>query len=233
MTTLEQIVEAAHALSSDDKQKLRTALDAQIEARHCTAIHEAAHAVLSYLLGKRVMYVVIFDNWRGEVMPQCSACDTCGHYYKSEDPTDTIHWKRIEDDLRRDIAVALAGEIATTEVCGYESTDRNELRQDRYLSKCRASVIHYRRDKKCLRVAFNETCRACEDYIARTASSVKQIILQPSIRGCVEGFAEQLQQLKNDKRMSEKDVNQFFGKRGLAHGSEFDSLPAWPEDLLI
>ena len=50
MAALEEIVEKARALSSNDKQKLREALDQQLEARHCTAIHEAAHAVLSYLL---------------------------------------------------------------------------------------------------------------------------------------------------------------------------------------
>src|SRR2546425_1004204 len=139
--TLEEIVEEALALSSDDKQKLREALDAQIRARHCTAIHESGHAVLSYLLGKRVMHAVIIDDWRGEVMPQCSACDTCGRYYKSKDPADASHWKQIENDFRRDIAVAVVGEIATTEICGYESVNKNELRQDHDLSRCRASVI--------------------------------------------------------------------------------------------
>ena len=167
---------------------------------------------------------MIFDDWRGEVMPLCSACDTCGRYYKSKAPADVSHWKQIEDDLRRDIAVAIAGEIATTEICGYESLDKNELLQDHDLSICRASVIHYRKDKRCLRF-LNETCRVCEDYIMLTTNSVRRMILQPTIRTCIEELAARLEQRNNHQRMGEKEMNEFFDKRNFTRGSAFDSIP--------
>jgi len=194
-------------------------------ARHSTAIHEAGHAVVSYVLGRRVMHAVLFDDRRGEVMPECAACDTCISYYKSfKEPVDAMHWKHIEDDLRRDIAIAIAGEIAETEICGDHYIDEGELRQDRALSQCRVSLIHYRRERKCLWEVFKESCRVCDDYLTLMREKM-QIIRQPPIRTAIEEFAEQLEQRENHQQMDEKTIDRFLEAGGLTQGSAFDSLP--------
>src|SRR5438105_1249043 len=112
------------------------------EARWATAIHEAGHAVVSYALGRRVMHASLSDDRQGEVVPQCSVCETCVEYYEKNDPAEVAHPRRIQDDLRRDAAVALAGEVAERTICGDAHLDPAELAGDRSLCRSRASAIH-------------------------------------------------------------------------------------------
>jgi hypothetical protein len=80
-----------------------------VNERQATAIHEAAHAVISYILGRGIMYAILFTDRDGEVVPMCSACNTCLAYYGKNNPANDAHSKLIQDDLRCDMTIAVAG----------------------------------------------------------------------------------------------------------------------------
>lgn len=213
-----------------DQRKLKILRKSKMpEARYCTAVHEAGHAVVSFALGRRVMHAVLFNDRVGEVMPLCSVCETCLSYYKKNDPAKDCHSKQIQDDLRKDIAIATAGEIAQRIICGNAEIDDRELTQDYEFARCRASYIHYRHSP-CL--AWKDSpCPACERYLESMKRAVQQIILQPSIKSSIEALAEKLKPLANHERMYEKEISELLEKMGLTKGSVFDPLPPPPEDL--
>jgi hypothetical protein len=42
-------------------------------SRHGTCVHEAGHAVVSYLLGVRFLHIAVMDDAQGEVVPESAA----------------------------------------------------------------------------------------------------------------------------------------------------------------
>ena len=98
------------------------------ETRWSTAIHEAGHAVVSYVLGRDIMHAVLFTDKWGELFPTCSVCRTCLTYYTEHDPAKDIHAKLIQDDLRCDMAIAMAGECAQLAICGNQGLMRASSR---------------------------------------------------------------------------------------------------------
>ena len=102
--------------------------------RRVTSIHEAAHAVMSYMLGASFLNATILDDSQGEVVPECAICWNCVNYYERHDPATDAHSKSIQDDLRRSAAIAVAGEIG--EECLLDRCDANpgELAKDRKIA---------------------------------------------------------------------------------------------------
>ena len=111
------------------------------EPRRSTAAHEAGHAVVSYVVGRRMMHAVLFNDQYGEIAPLCSVCDTCLAYYSDNNPSNNAHSKHIQDDLRCDMAIALAGEIAQRSICGNQNIDEGEFAKDRSLAKEKTSGL--------------------------------------------------------------------------------------------
>jgi hypothetical protein len=108
---------------------------------------------VSYLLGVRFLHAAILDDTQGEVVPESTRCCTCTEYYERSKPSSDPHSRQIQDDLRRQAAVALAGQIAEAELARGTSVGESEVAQDRELARCRASFIHLWADAHCRRDA--------------------------------------------------------------------------------
>jgi len=198
------------------------------QARRSTAIHEAGHVVVSYALGRRVMRAVLTDDRKGEVVQLCSACDTCNDYYSDRNPATDSHSKLIQDDLRCDMAIAMAGEIAERTMCGDCYIDEHELRQDSEFSRCRASAIHRWIDLRCWRERWWEfplPCRDCEAYLKVMKQAVQKIIADPLIKSCIEKVASQLE---NCQQIDEKQIDELLNKEGLRKRAALGLLPVAP-----
>jgi hypothetical protein len=182
------------------------------EARRSTAIHEAGHAVIGYALGRRLMRAVVFSDTTGEVLTQCSACETCKVYYYWHDPAKDPHSKRIQDDYRCDMAIAMAGGIAERAFCEDNRTnDKGELRRDEELTWSRAQAIHRWAQPDCWG-SPEVPCQACEPYIALMKPAVEKIVGTPLIERCIRELGRELE---NCQQMDEKAIDQFLCRRCL------------------
>lgn len=159
-------------------------------------------------------------------MPQSSVCETCVNYYKKNDPATDRHSKDIQDDFRKEIAIALAGEVVQRAICGDDSVVELDFQQDYELARCRAPYIHYR--NTACQASQDFQCSACERYIDSMKEAVKQIVSRPDIKTAIENLAELLESRKNHDRMGESSIDQTLKARGLMKGSAFDPLPRAP-----
>lgn len=198
--------------------------------RQGTAIHEAAHAVLSCLLDVPLLHLAILDDTHGEAVPECSLCQTCLDYYHQHDPAEDPHSRTIQDDLRRRTAIAVAGEIC--EECllpgGLESTEE-ELLQDRQLARSRVAAILLRSGDRCYSLGTWDTdvsCATCDAFLNSLRVVVRQLVKEPVVSGAIAALA---QHLETHARMSGDEVRRFLHARNLQPGSvSVDSLPAVP-----
>ena len=193
-----------------------------------TCVHEAGHAIISYLLGVRFLHMEVLDEARGEVVPESTSCSTCIEYYERSDPTTDDHSRAIQDDLRRQAAVATAGEIAENELGPGTVVDESELAQDRALARCRASFIHLWADGRCRRDGSwesNTTCSLCDAFLSSLRSVVKAQLLKPTVSAQVVRLAESLEVRG---RLHWDEVVDFL-KEHLDYGSiHIDALPGAP-----
>lgn len=200
-------------------------------ARHSTAIHEAGHAVTAYAVGRRLMFAVLIDERQGEVMPQCSTCDLCFDYYQRNNPAEDKHSLRIQDELRRDSAVAMAGEIAEFQICGDRYIDLEEVKSDRFKTRQRASMIHLWLGGECFhsgRWAASESCEACNAYLELLKHAIDRLVALPQIRNCIEGLARALEDSEKGKRICEREIESILQRHELRPGFFFESLPSAP-----
>ena len=193
------------------------------EIRYSTAIHEAAHAVVSYVVGRRIMHVALFNDHDGEVMPECSVCDTCMNYYQEHNPAEDPHSRQIQDNLRCDMAIAMSGEIAQRDLCEDSSINESELQQDRERAKCRAAHIH-RWTNVCW-TQWGANCPFCENYIESMRLKVKQILVEPLIRDSIKELADDLGDLGDFERRAGCKIEKFLEAKGLNPGTRVGALP--------
>jgi hypothetical protein len=195
------------------------------ELRRSTAVHEAGHAVVSYVVGRRMMHAVLFNDQCGEIMPLCSVCDTCVEYYNENDPANFAHSKHIQDDLRCDMAIAIAGEIAQRAIRGNREIDERDFEKDRSRASELSSKIHRWIDPKCLRQWGATTCPFCKACRDSTTQAVNEIVAKQYIKDSIQAFAEELEELEDHVRMNRSRIEEILKASGLSEGSEISSLP--------
>lgn len=193
-----------------------------------TCIHEAAHAVISYLLGDEFIHVAVVGDSNGEVMPENSRCRTCLNYYERHDPSNDPHSRRIQDDLRRSAAIAVAGEIADTLLPGGLAATPTELTRDRRIARSRASAVHMWKDHACY-LSFDPNgdgeCEDCRAFLASVQKVVHGIMNGPDVSNAILALA---QQLESRSRLSGSEVREFLQARGLRPGAAAPKLPPAP-----
>jgi hypothetical protein len=201
------------------------------EARRATAIHEAGHAVVSYLLGRRIIYVVLSDNQHGETMTEWSLDNTNFEYYENNDPKEDPESKLIQNALRCDMAIAVAGAIAQGDLCGDSTLIKSELERDLDRANCGAGLIHrginlHRGlDPRHCRYPLDQ-CQYCEGYLEQMRSTVRQMLAKPLVRYSIKAVAaDKLESLENSVQRNGSEIEKFFEAKGLILGSEIDSLP--------
>ncbi len=193
-----------------------------------TCIHESGHAVVSYLLGAEISHVAVSGESTGEVTPECSLCRRCLQYYEQHDPAEYPHSQQIQDDLRRSVAITLAGELAESRLGEGDSVDEKDLRQDRFLSRERANAVNLWKRCGCYgRLKGEGECQECDALMAAVRGRVGEIIAKPGVSDAIVALAKHL---ADRRRLNGDEVSQFLAERGLRFGSvgEEDDLPAAP-----
>lgn len=149
-------------------------------------------------------------------------------YYERLNPTDDPHSRAIQDDLRRQAAIAVAGEIAEGLLGHGSCVAESEVAQDRELARCRASFIHFWSESRCRAEGQWESgvaCPHCDDFLGRLRSVVEAQLLNSTVSRQVVGLATVL-----DER-NRLDWGEVTGlvKGDLAFGSlHVDALPSAP-----
>ena len=173
------------------------------EARHATAIHDAGHAVVSYLLGRRITYVVLSDDQHGETMTEWSLDNTNFEYYENNDPKEDPESKLIQDALRCDMAIAVAGAIAQDDLCGDSTLIKSELKRDLDRANCGAALIHRGLDPPHCRYPWDQ-CQYCEDYLEKMRLTVRQMLAKPLVRYSIKALAaDKLESLENSVKQTD------------------------------
>jgi hypothetical protein len=193
-----------------------------------TCIHEAAHAVISHLLGVELIHVAVVGDSNGEVVPESSRCPTCLNYYHQHNPAGDPHSRRIQDDFRRSIAIAVAGELADTLLPGGSPATDAELARDRSLARSRASAVLMWKDTDCYLSGGPHSdgeCADCDAFIASVREVVHRIVNDPDVSNAIVALA---QQLESRPRLSGKEMRRFLEDRGLDSGVAASRLPPAP-----
>ena len=197
--------------------------------RHSTAIHEAGHAVVSFMVGRRILYAVMINDDCGEVVPLCSVCDTCLAYYSSSNPANDAHSKQIQDDLRCDMAIAMAGEFTQRSLCGNQGVDEADFAKDRSRAGELASAIHlWKDDAVCWQYKYS-ACQICSTYRQLMTLTVSNMVASKDVKDCVKALGEVFENTPNSERIGGTRIEDWLKGRGLTKGSEISSLPSVPE----
>jgi hypothetical protein len=196
------------------------------QMRQSTGVHEAGHAVVSYVVGRRMMHAVLLNHQCGEFMPLCSACDTCVEYYNENDPARSTHSKLIQDNLRCDMAISTAGEIAQRAICGNGDFDEHDFEKDRSRARELSSKIHQWIDPNCWREWGATTCPSCKAYGDSITQAVSEIVAKQHIKDSIQAIAEELEKLNDNVRMNRSGIEEILKASGLMEGSEIGSLPS-------
>jgi hypothetical protein len=204
-----------------------------------TAIHEAAHAIISHLVGETFVFVEVTDAQSGLMQPHHSPCPVCGasvqearacsaclEHYEKNNPVHDGHSEQISRAYRIEAAVAAAGEIAEREFNGGELlANEEEVEWDRDRVATRASLRHLWSHDACSRYCGSESeCLTCVTSADELRTNVRSLLLESLIWKAVTELAEQL---LTTQRMSGDDVVTFLKARGIGFGStSIDIL--WP-----
>jgi hypothetical protein len=175
------------------------------------------------LLGLPIMRVDLWTMHTGEVIPECFSCGTCNEYYESCANPKDAHLLRIQERLRFEAAIAVAGEIAEIVHFGKEhEVNADELALDRRIAKERAGSIHLFR-----RWCEGTPCSECDSYLESLRGAITQIIGQPDVHSAIAALANRLTE-KN--RLMGCEVEKFLGEIGLKAEPEEakKSIPAAP-----
>lgn len=200
-----------------------------VNIRRATAIHESGHAVVGYLLGLPLIHAALLDASQGEVVPECSLCQTCVEYYQSHDPAEDDHSRTIQDNLRRDAAVAVAGELAEACILGRDhAVDPEELAVDREKAWNLSSAIHLWTSSSCYaqRPSRGDSCSDCRNYLDALRSAVCLIIEAQAVRSAISVLATRLDEAS---RLTSGEITTILREQGLQRGSiGTSSLPESP-----
>jgi hypothetical protein len=204
-----------------------------VTTRRGTCVHEAGHAVVSYLLGVRFFYIGILDDAHGEVVPESSCCPTCVDYYEKWRPSADPQSKRIQDDFRRQAAVAVAGEIAERELAPGSSATDAELAQDREQARTRASFIHFWTSEDCRRESWwgddAAICSHCDAFLEPLRAQMAATLWDPTVSAAVIRLAERLDA---EGRLCWDEAVDLL-RSHLPHGSlSVDLLPPAPPEVV-
>ena len=199
-----------------------------ITQRRITSIHEAAHAVTSYLLGVPFLRVMILDDSRGEVVPESADFQTRLNYYESHDPATDAHSKSIQDDLRKSAAIAVAGEIGEECLLGSCDASPAELDKDRQIARSRASAVHLWASTDCYlgTLVPSKPCLDCDGFLDALRPAVRVILTQSAVSNAIEKLATRL---GTQPRMTGPEAEHLLVTLGIQQGSvAAGSLPAAP-----
>ncbi len=186
--------------------------------------------MVSYLLGCAIVHVVLFSDKQGETTTESQFSDASLDYHAKNDPRKDAPSKSIQDQLRCDIAIAVAGKIAQCDVFGDNHPDESELEKDRNRANSGVAHIHRALDPDCCYVWDQTRCQFCRNYLESMRTTVKHILTKPLIRDSIKALAaEKFEGLKNCEQRKGAEVEEFFQARGLRAGSEIDSLPKVPD----
>lgn len=161
-------------------------------------------------------------------MTDSSFSDDSLDYYKEHNSKVDPHSRRIQDDLRCDVAIAVAGAIAQLDLCGVSTLIESECDRDVKRANCGAAHIHRGLNPPHRRFPWDR-CQFCEAYLEKTRSTVKQMLAEPLVRASIKALAaDKLESLENSIQREGSEVEEFFQDRGLSAGSEIDSLRPVP-----
>ena len=197
------------------------------DTRNATAVHEAAHAVASYLLDAPFVEAVLFDDATGEVVPKClfcevereSICDDCLQHYLHNDPVNDEHAHEIQVGLWRSAAIAVAGAIGEECVNGRCEGSAAELLQDNQIARYRSCLLHLRTDPSCYRDGLWEagrSCSRCDATLGVIRRAVRQQLSEVAHLSAVNALARDLDA---QSRMSWATVVAFLESRGVVRGA--------------
>jgi hypothetical protein len=195
--------------------------------RAATTHHEAGHAVMSFALGLRFMYIVIWGDDDGEVIPECARCESCVEYFEKNNPTTDFHAERIQDDIRREIAVAVAGEIAEALFTNEPTMiNTDEVAADRCRARRCACFLHIWSGSPSCR--WTEPCAISDPFLTAMRSGVEQLLRDPKTWSAVTALATHLENASHP-RTSWDDAIDVIEKSGAKFGSiSVASLPPAP-----
>jgi Peptidase M50B-like len=164
------------------------------EARHATAIHEAGHAVVCYLLGGRVIKVLLRDDRQGWTETDSTFCEDDLNYYRQHNSEDDLRSSKIQDGLLRDIAIAVAGKIAQGNLCGDSTLIESELEQDLKRARCGAANVHRRLDGHGGLASSGcyfpkGQCSFCEGLLVKIRSAVKAMLARSLVTDAILNLA--------------------------------------------
>jgi hypothetical protein len=190
--------------------------------RAATCHHEAGHAVTSFALGVKFMHIVIWDESDGEVTPECGRCESCVHYFERHNPSSDSHAKRIQDDIRREIAVAVAGEIAEALFSKTATTiNAQEVEADRYRARQCACFLHvWSKSSDCAGRPWTDRCAISDPFLTKMRAVVDQLLRDPKTWGAVTALATHLESAACP-RTSWDEATDVIVKSGLL----FESIP--------
>jgi len=175
---------------------------------------------MSFALGVKFVRIIIWDDDDGEVMPECSRCESCVAYYEKHNPKDDEHAKRIQDDIQREIAVAVAGEIAEVVFTnGSVMINPEEVEVDRRRAREWACFLHIwsNRPAPC---RWSDPCDISDPFLATIRRNVEQLLREPKTWRAVSVLASHL---KNSPEpcTSWSDAADLIEKNGVL----FESIP--------
>jgi len=190
------------------------------DARYVTAVHEAGHAVISHLLGRPISHAILYDDQKGEVVPNCSHTDDEVKHYIKENPEMDNRSRRIQQEIRCDCGIAVSGLISEEMICGATQINTQEFQRDQELSRSKAAFLHLWTFGACCNTGDGrggDGCSVCNEYLKNLRKLVKKIISKPTIRDAIEKLA---QRLKDLGKMNGEEIKDFLNKPGVAFGSE-------------
>lgn len=190
-----------------------------LSARRGTTIHEAAHAVVSHLLGMPFVSVTVLGDTRGELVPQCAACnapavsicESCLEHYQQHDPLQDARAADIQDKLRCSAAVAVAGEIGEEVLLGHCMGSSEELAEDRDIATRRAAEVHLWSNSRCS-LGLDETCAECAAFLDHLRQAVRRLVTKASVSSAIAALATELE---GGRRMATDEVAALLEARGI------------------
>ncbi|SRR5216684_5368927 len=191
--------------------------------RAATCHHEAGHAVTSFALGVKFMHIVVWDESDGEVLPECGRCTSCMHYFEKNNPANDSHAKRIQDDIRREIAVAVAGEIAEVLYSHTATTiNADEVEADRYRARQCACFLHmWSKSSDCAGRPWTDACAISDPFLTKMRTAVERLLRDPKTWCAVTALATHLENGTHPRTSWEEAIDVIV-KSGLL----FESIPA-------
>jgi len=177
------------------------------------------------------MYVAITGDTTGETVPECAMCPTCREYYWHHDPATDPHSKSIQDEYRKDAAVAIAGELGETLHTGEPTVlAAGETTDDRWKVRGRASAVHFwSSQQRCYEFGewrAMQPCGPCDSFIDQLRVSVQALLSDQNVRRATDELA---QKLLAERRIEWESVVEFLQERGLNSGPAFARLPPAPK----